>query len=282
MVISSRRFALLLVACLCVTAGCNSFIQGPDPQTTTTSTLQGQLAPGLTAQGVTDVSTLTEAHERILQEDSYTVTRTSAQRYSNGTVRYRFHSRIQRGSNGSHFYSRTRYPTSSLTFADSSLQRYEYYGTSDTVYQRYIAQNNTTMRVYNRSEVPVLTTFTSREYLYTVLSAFNHTHGFTVTEVPNSSPPRYHIHLTRLDSPAIFANYLGLQTMTNASLTAAIDRWGVIHRYNLTYTGQANNQTVSGSRTIRFTKTGSTHVPQPSWIHNATTSSSPRRERDQG
>lgn len=141
---------------------------------------------------MTDVSTLIEAHERILQEDSYTVTRTSVQRYLNGIVRYRFHSRIRRGPNGSYFYSRTQYPTSSLTFADSSLQRYEYYGTSNAVYQRYIAQNNTTVRVYNRSEAPVLTTFTSREYLYTVLSAFNHTHGFTVTEVPNSPPSLPH------------------------------------------------------------------------------------------
>lgn len=280
MVTPRRWLALLLVGCLCLTAGCDTLLPGSDPQTSTTSTLQGQLAPGLTAQGVTDVGALTDAHARILQEDSYTVTWTNVQQYSNGTVRYRSHGRTRRGFNGSHFYSQIRYPTPPPTFAAFSLQRYEYYGESDTVYQRYIGQNNTTVKVFNRSEAPVAKTFTSREYFYAVLYAFNQTQGFTATERPNSSPPRYKIQLTRLERPAPITNYHTLETVTNASLTATIDRWGVIHQYQLTYTGQVNNRTMSGNRTIRFAKAGSTRVPQPSWVQNVTANQSTTGKSD--
>lgn len=279
MVISSRRFVLLLVACLCVTAGCNSLIQGPDPQTSTTSSLQGQLAPGLTAHGITDVGTLTDAHARILQEESYTVTWTTVQRYSNGTVRYRTKGRTQRGSTSSRFYMQNQYLTSP-TFGGPSSERYEQYGENDTVYQRYIDQNNTTVGVFNRSEASVINTFTSREYFYAVLTAFNRTQGFTVTELPTSSPSRYKIQLTQLEDSAPITSYHSLETVTNASMTATIDRWGVIHKYQLTYTGQANNRTVFGRKTAHFAKIGNTQVPQPDWIHNVTTNQSATREDD--
>ncbi|SIR96595.1 hypothetical protein SAMN05421858_4812 [Haladaptatus litoreus] len=278
--IPRRWLALLLVGCLCLTAGCNSLLPGSDPQTSTTSTLQGQLAPGLTAQGVTDIGALTDAHARILQEDSYTVSWTNVQRYSNRTVRYQSHGQTQRGPSSTHFYSQTRFPTPPPTFASFTLQHYEYYGKKDTVYQRYIGQNNTTVEVFNRSEAPVAKTFTSREYFYAVLNAFNQSQGFIVTERPNTSSPRYKVQLTRLERPALVVNYHGLETVTNASLTATIDRWGVIHKYQLIYTGQTKNQTVSGSRTVRFTRIGSTQVPQPAWIHNVTTNQSVTGEDD--
>lgn len=63
-------------------------------------------------------------------------------------------------------------------------------------------------------------------------------------------------------------------------MTATIDSWGLIHQYQLTYTGQGNNQTVSGSRTIRVTKTGDTRVPKPVWIQNVTTNQSAIGQED--
>lgn len=280
MQISRRWLMLIFVGCLCITAGCNSLFNDSDPQTTTTSDLQGELAPGLTAHGVTDVGMLTETHARILQEDSYTVDWANVQRYSNGTVRYQSAGQTRRGAKGVHFYSQIRYPTPLPTFASFPLQRYETYGEHYTIYLRYLGQNNTTTRALDRSEAPVSKTFTSREYLYAALNAFNKTHGFTATKLSNSSPFRYRIRLTKLERPALIANYHALESVTNASLTATTDGWGVIHQYRLTYTGQANNRTVSGNKTIQFTQLGSTHVSQPFWVQNVSLNQSTTMKRN--
>ncbi|WP_458189746.1 hypothetical protein [Haladaptatus sp. NG-WS-4] len=104
-----RPALLAVVLALCVvTVGCSSLFDSDDPATDhETTTLSGELAPGLSAEGFTDRSELTNAHIRILLEESFTIWRRVVERASDGTVRGRLESTSRIGSNHSHYFIRS-------------------------------------------------------------------------------------------------------------------------------------------------------------------------------
>ena len=269
----NRQVGQLCLIGVVLLAGCNSSLFGPNytPKTTTNSAPTGQLAPGLSARGLTDVSALVDTHSQMLQEDSYTMKGHSSERYGNGTMKQSFRGEVQWGPNGTRYYYRVQFPLQPTGFANFSLSQRKMYANQDKFYVANIGKDKTTYNILNRSRAPVPQGFTELSSLRSILHAFNKTDGFSIHKLSSASgPPRYRFHLTKLESSTPFTNYYDLDTVRNASFTGVVDGWGVIHRWHVTYTGQAGNYTITGNRTTRFTAIGKTNVSQPDWIHNAT------------
>jgi hypothetical protein len=232
-----RRALLAFVLVLSVvTAGCNSFFDGvgPTPAPETTH-LSGELAPGLSAEGVTDRGELTEAHARILLEKSFTVRSRLVERAADGSVLGRRKSATRVESNHSHY---SIYSASNGSMVDGF---YRSPGNGSAAGEReaeFAVWSNGSLSLvattvdgrtnYGRRRggsgflVDGVESATNHDRLYVLFTAMNVTRVERI-ETAESGTPTYKVVANDLSNPVAIASNDGFDSVENASLVAVVD-----------------------------------------------------------
>lgn len=266
-----RPVLALLLALVVATAGCNSLVSdGPSPDATrTTEPLSGNLAPGLSASGVTDAWALAANHSRILQEDSFTSRGKYVARYRNGTVLRYLKSTYRVGKRSDHYRSVSRFGGQRSMFFDNATGRVERWSNGNQTLG-LVATHGTTR--YTRYDEPRPRVFgTSQERLFTLFSSMNATRVERAT-TNASGPPRYRVTASRVARPATLASTTGMRafdTVRNATLVAVVDSWGIVHSYRLEFVGVRGNETLRVVETRRYSAIGTTTASRPPWYGEA-------------
>jgi hypothetical protein len=94
-----HRLAVPLAAALLVLAGCSAVLPGPSEPTPEPTPVSGRLAPGVTAEGITNPIALQSAHQRRLLADGFVVGVTY-ENVAGGTVQQRSTQRVVAGPGG--------------------------------------------------------------------------------------------------------------------------------------------------------------------------------------
>ncbi|WP_266080822.1 hypothetical protein [Haladaptatus caseinilyticus] len=268
------RNYLAAVLVLCMIAG-GAFVLDATlldtPSQSENNELTGTLAPGLTATGLTEPGKLMDAHERVLETDSHTLYGTVLQHYSNGTTRRHFVWMGQRSHSSTRSLYRSHYLVTQPHYNDRPLTQLAYYHRNNQTYEAASSPTTTTYQVVNESSGEMVSKALTRHgRLPLLFSVFKRTDGVTVSQLnTTTSHPYYRVQLTKLSSPESFAVAERMETIRNASLTAVVDAWGVIHRYQLRSMGTEAGQTIHVRESMRVTAIGQTSIQQPAWYQQA-------------
>jgi hypothetical protein len=265
----SGKYFAAVIALLCVTAGGAVLLDATlldTPSQSEKNKLTGILAPGLTATGLTHPSELTAAHERVLETDSYTIYGRTLQHYPNGTIRRHSVWTGQRSDSPIRYLYRQDYLVDQQQTRDQVLTQLSYYHRNNQTYQAFSGSTKTDYQVLNESDGETITKLLFRDDRLTLhFSVFNGTNGITISQLnTNTSHPYYRMRLTHLSYPKNLAVAKQVDSIQSAALTAVVDAWGVIHRYQLRYTGTKAGQTIHVRESIRVTAIGQTTIQQPS------------------
>ncbi len=260
--------AIALVLCL-VTAGCSSFfgIEEPNLEPKTT-TLSGELAPGLSATGFTDRGELTRAHARILQDESYTFHKRIVERNRNGSVRGRLVQTTRLKENSSRAVHRAVRNGSLVPGEGDDLLLRTWSNTTMTVFAQTRSGNTSYNLSQNERALARAQGPTNRDRLYALFTAMNVTHVERVETKP-SGTPTYRVVADDLVHPVTLTGVNDFDSVENASLVAVIDTWGLIHRYRFEATGTVDGERVHRTESVEITNIGETSVERPSWVSGA-------------
>ncbi|WP_049972091.1 hypothetical protein [Haladaptatus cibarius] len=204
-----RALPVLVLALLLSTAGCSSFLgidgRNPDsePQTTTASP-SGELAPGLSEDGLTNRFDLVDAHSRVLQGGSYTMRVRNVGKLD-GNVSYRYNATEHRGENGSHYDFSVRQTMNSSSRANSTVTFRGGAWSNGELRLSMQERNNSTS--YRRTSVGHLNPSQNRPPLYSqtrnrlqsLLLAVNVTNVERIDTPPGT--PRYRVTASELTNP---------------------------------------------------------------------------------
>ncbi|WP_458207633.1 DUF7537 family lipoprotein [Haladaptatus sp. NG-SE-30] len=273
-----RPALLAVVLALCVvTAGCSSLFDSDDPPPNPeTTTLSGELTPGLSAEGFTDRSELTNAHIRIFLEESFTIRRRVVERANDGTVRGRLESTTRIGSNHSHYFIRSTRNGSLAPKRD----HYEFAAWSNgrlSLMARTIDHRTYYWRSRNPDELLIggAEATTNHDRLYVLFTAMNVTHVDRI-ETNDTDTPTYRVVANDLVYPVSLTNSGGFDSVENVSLVAVIDTWGMVHRYRFEVTVTIDGETVHRMETFEVTNAGVTTISRPLWYSAAMENTSKR------
>jgi hypothetical protein len=261
---------VLLLAALVATAGCSGVFgdeSGPSAEATTTDS--GPLAPGLTADGLADAATFSDAHASNLDERSLTLQERHVQRYANGTLRWRKNQTVRVAAN------RTRYllvtdVTGRPMFGDDG-GRMEVFADGDRVFRAVETPNRSSANVFRTSDgdptSPRGVPFdpTKSDELYVLLNVFDVTGSEKVERAPRPVG-RIRLHSSRLELPELLASRLELDTVRNATLEAVVTPEGVVEEYRIEYEGTQGDAVVRGEATVWQEAVGETTVEAPDWL----------------
>ncbi|SIR80169.1 hypothetical protein SAMN05421858_3805 [Haladaptatus litoreus] len=281
----SRALLALVLALLLSTAGCSSFlgIDGRNPDSTpdtTTKSLSGELAPGLSADGLTNPSNLVDAHSRVLQDDSYTMRVRSVGKLD-GNVSSRYNATEHRGENGSHYDLSVWHTMNSSSRANSTATYRG--GAWSNGELRLSMQERNNSASYKRTSVGHLNPSQNRPPLYSqtrnqlqsLLLAVNVTNVERIDT--NSGTLRYRVTASELTNPDALTPYY-LDSVKNASLVFVVDTWGLIHQYEFEATGMADDRPARITESMRLSDIGRTTVSRPSWYERAMETGNSSRE----
>lgn len=249
---------LLLVA-LVATAGCSGPFAGSTPSGTETVTpapvpeeppptdRDGELAPGLTDDGVVDAARLVGAHTEALIDTSYTARLSTTRTAPNGTLRERYDRAVRVAAP-----DRFRYV---LTVETPDLERRtDRWRSGERAYEAVTENGNTTYRSMDRPSVPTLL---SREGLFrlfrlipsrvTDTRTVDGTTTYRIVGGPGDLPP-----------------------LTNVSYVANVTDRGLITSYRVTYTLDREDDPRHVTVEATVTGVGDTTVDRPVWYDEAT------------
>lgn len=251
----------------------------PVPTTEPTPTPAPRLAPGLTAEGITNASALAAAHDAVLRDASYTRRSNLTITYRNGTIHER-HRAVTRLGTGHERLFRVASGTSVFAFVagDSSpsltrAMRNEVYS-NGTLAVSAVTYTNETTAYYEIATEPVEESVagTDRTYLARAL-------GRTETRITGrrsrTDATLYRVVATEAALSAVrpLPTYGSIRKVR---FRALVDSRGLVRERRVTYTATTDGgTTVSVARSVEYRQIGSTTVSRPSWyeaaIENATT-----------
>jgi hypothetical protein len=236
------------------------------PAPTTTET-PGELAPGLTRDGV-DAWTLSQAHRERLRDTSFTVASTRTIRDANGTLRLHgsYTHRIAAGGWPSRMTSNTT-ATRIRELGYAGYYDVESWN-NDTVALFAITRENGSTIYQRRGAHEVASGATHWSDLYQLLGTVNTT---VVDRLETNGTTRYVVVATSQPDSRVFGT-----PRANVTVTVVVDEEGLAHRYTASYDTYRNDEWIHVTRTVRFLAIGRTTVEKPTWFDdamNATTSS---------
>lgn len=272
---SPRVRGFLCLVALCTLVGCSGFLPSsgdtpttspaPVPTTSPGSTPQEGLAPGLTEQGIENLSALKAAHLSVLTNTWYTAHTTKTWNYANGTLRARQNStrRVAPGGARYHVAIRIEGPARETVVA-GTLTHYDAYKEGSDLYVRL--RNETSTR-YRHA--------TSRDNGSTtrVFRLFEGLDMRVTGEVSRAGRTLYRLESANVTDAHRVALAAGLHPedeLHNVSVQALVDRRGLVQEHRLRYTYTATDGTVQhGVWTVRYQNLGTTSVARPAWYADA-------------
>lgn len=290
------RRAAVLCGLLVVLAGCNvpfgpAGQPGTTPSPTPTTTPAASPTPsgtplpnprdvGLAADGVVEPLALRNAHVRSLENRSYTLQRSATVRRPNGTVVARMQQRVETGPGQDHFiWNRTQ-----TVAADAGPWLQELY--RDPYIQRAYSNDSTTVVEVLRDgdrEVAVYEEDGSSRTLFSapyrdftgrdmVMRTFLQVET-RVSEIDrDGNTVRYHLVDDRGPHDHTVDTTYEIESRV-LSLSATVERSGLVRRLVLRYALEHGNETVVVRETLRITALDNTTVSEPPWADAAVAAS---------
>lgn len=252
-----RLLAVVLVAVVGVALAAGGAAPAASQSNNTT-----QLAPGLTADGVTDAFALAQAHQRTLKNTSYTLTDTTTVEYRNGTLLGQWANTERVAADGATF-SRANVGTFRNGSGSLALVRYERGVWSNGSVTLSLIQYPDRQPRYDRRDGPTGSTLspdTQWETLYVVFEAVN----TTVTgQVERNGTTLYRVVGTGVEPDSAHAGDVPF------NLVALVDERGVVHSLQYSHPTTYQNEPAVVTQTIRVTAVGNTTVERPAWTDRA-------------
>lgn len=264
-------FRPLSVALLLVLAGCNvptaepapteSVTAAPVPAVPETATPEGQLVPGVFADGVAG-GRLGNVHGEALEGVSYTVNQTLLQRYANGTVRSRYVTVARFAADPSRF--RTTLRQADREDGRLVTRTVSRYGDGERAYEAVTEANTTRYGVVRwpdgepREASAIypgnLTNDRSIARVFTLVETrpveefeANGTRYVRLRSVPNATLP----------------------PLSNVTVTAVVSEEGLVRSYRVSYDVSRTEGSVRTTVALSYTRVGETVVVEPPWLDRA-------------
>ena len=237
---------------------------GGEPTDQSTPSSGQELAPGITAAGISDFSAVIAAHDEYLSNQSFTANSTYSYQAANGTALYSWNQTLQRGTSesgvastieirGNNDYSQNG---EGLTHIESWVPQ------EGTLYQQREYRNGTTN--YERQQVNDLYSESGGTSLMSALALLDESNT-QVVERERNGTPLYIVTGERV-----------ISSTTNESVRLAVDQQGFIHEFEIvTETGSAANSRYVTQAS--FSRVGETKAPEPpEWLDEARQQTQPR------
>lgn len=270
---------VLLLALLVALAGCAGAFGGPatetpDDRPTTTAdaaTADGQFAPGLTGDGLTDADALVNAHADALTGQSVTLREEQIRRYENGSLRWSVNRTLRTAANRTRFLRVVE--TSNRSVFGASEGRVAVFADGEAVYRSVETANTSWISPLRTAsgglEAPrnVRLDLARTDDLYVVLDAFALNDSANVDSA--DAPGRYRVVSDEIARPDLLASHLNLTAVRNATLTAVVTDDGLLTEYRLEFVGEKRGATIRGTAAVRYSSVGETSVEAPEWYEEA-------------
>lgn len=282
------RHALVVAVLAVMLAGCNApLVPGETPSptldatstpsATTTPSTRGTERPapadvGISADGVVDPGTLADAHDGHLRNRSYTSVRTVTVQRPDGTTVVRKRQRVVVAAGAERFsWNETREvdgeaPSWLLALFDGPEAERAFSNGTTTVIAR-VADGERSVNSYDQTvlEGPQFPgpgrSFTGREFV-------SRTFGGVETRVTGvkrrNGTVRY--RLTATDGPHEFEPGAGPAAATVRSLSASVERSGVVRHLALRYTVEHEGDRFVVATVLSVSAVGSTTAERPAWV----------------
>lgn len=242
----------------------------PVPTDEPIPTPRPRVAPGVTAAGIVDPLTLSEAHDRYLRNRSETVRLTRTNRYPNGTLRDRTVQVTKVAANRHRFHTIISVRGPHARFFGPG-GRGEFWSDGERMLQRLVGQNTTSHSVtepvdyepqLSRPLVP--SPGGGQVFFLATLGTFRVTDRSEL-----NGTPVVRLEMKRITQPNALAASESVSDPRNVSLTMLVDERGVLRRFVLTYTAEQGETTVHVRLTGEHRAIGSTTVDRPAWFDRA-------------
>ncbi|PSQ27305.1 hypothetical protein BRD09_08790 [Halobacteriales archaeon SW_10_68_16] len=230
---------VVLVALAVALAGCPAV----GPAATPTPEPE-EYPPGVSGEGVVDATTLADAHDRAIENTSYTLVSNRTVRYTNGTVASALFVRVELAADRSFFVRTSTAGPDGPEFLGKPPAAGEFWS-NGTVYVR--AQEGhareTIASVF--ADVP------------TEVTGVRTVDGTTVYRLAGEGTVEGDF------------SKAGSDAVGNVSLTAQVTESGILRRMDLSYVTFLAGQSVRVEWTVRYDDVGTTTVERPSWFDRA-------------
>jgi hypothetical protein len=276
--IMQRTLGTILVVVMVVFAGCGGVLGGgsdepvetltpaPVPTDKPTPTPVPQLAPGLTGNGIENMSALVAASKSFFQNRTFTVMMNKTAVAPNGTVLSHTTGTLHAGSAGKGFVVVYESEGDSLLMNKSTDPvRTEAWSDSERFFEKQTYANGTT--TYNR--LPIDGQLTGFGYAIGPITYLPNSFGIndtTVTErLTRKGTTLYRVSGTVSDVP-----------WANVSFRLLVDSHGIIHEFTIVRHHSSTEGIAKTVSTVEFSKIGMTDAPKrPSWVDEAINRTTP-------
>lgn len=275
-----RALGLLLVV---VIAGCSSLAGGTDrpvasvtpvdvPADSSITTSDGQPAFVRANGSFRDPADMAAAHRSVLQDTSYTVFSTQTVQFASSGRSGRWQLAARIAPRGAFTIETQR---NGSVFSTVRPVRIGFWSNGDVVVEAFIANDTTTANIVRdargnpvppRTVMPIDPRFEGE-----LTTVFASTTVRSITRLDDDADPYSRVRV-RATGPAGSAAVGSLDiatTVSNLTAVLVIDERGLVHRYELRYTGTFATEPVTVTRTVRYAAIGQTSVPRPVWVEAA-------------
>ena len=266
--------------CLVVLAGCGTGGSGgprgtvtpapvPDGATPTSDRAQ-RLAPGVTAEGVVAPTRLVTAHTAALRGRSFTTVRRAVTHGEDGGFRSEVVTRGRVGEDRRRLFVDRRASGPLVRSIGLAGRTEQYVGERRTV--RRETQNGTVRYSSDRRNPGTVagTVLLSDITAGSTISLALHGMNFSVIPVEGASNgTRYRLVSTDITDSGTLIGLAG-ENARNVTFEATVTPDGLVTWFELSYTADRGDSSVTVVRTVAFEDVGTTTVERPPWFANAT------------
>jgi hypothetical protein len=272
------RLPALLVL-LVVLAGCGgTAAPTPTEATVTPAPLPtddgGELAPGVTGDGVEDPGTLARAHAARLADRSYTLVATRTVHYPNGTLRERLRLNLSLGANRSYLVHTDTEGPRAPVFLGIPPASAAFWSNSSTYTRRLTRDGATTYNSFQPTDGAGTWQYWARTVPHG--GRGGNPRGF-LTRAFSAVPTRTTARVSDGETAAFLIRGDGVTDRIElevadpreVDLQATVTAAGLVRSLSLTYVGTIDGERVVVERHYRYRNVGNTTVERPGWVDRA-------------
>jgi len=278
------RATAAALSLLLVLGGCSGLAPTPGPATPaadvtpapvpTDDRFTGNLAPGLTADGVTSSSTLAEAHVARLEGRSYTLVANRTTRYRNGTLRERLALDLSLGTDRSYLVATETDGPRAPVFLGRPPASAVFWSNGSAYARRLTRDGTTTYSAFQPTAGAGTWQYWARTVPFGgrggnprgfITRTFSAVPTRTTERVADGNDTVYRVVGTRATAPI----ELGIEDPRDVRLSATVTAAGLVRTLDLSYVGTVDGEVIRVHRSFRYERLENTSVDRPGWVGRA-------------
>lgn len=278
------RVLAVTVSVFLVLAGCSALAPGPGPGTPSTTATpapvptedgrDGELAPGVTREGVVSSRTLAEAHVARLDDRSYRLLVNRTTRYPNGTLRDRLRLALSLGADRSYLVDTATAGPEAPVFLGRPPASASFWSNGSTYVRRLTRGNTTTYTRFQPTDGAGTWQYWARTVPYGgrggnprgfITRTFSAVPTRVTGRVVDGNVTAYRLAGTRATAPI----ELDVSDPREVELTATVTAAGLVRSLSLSYVGTVDGRAITVTRRFRYERVGNATVDRPPWVDRA-------------